>query len=255
VLNRAVGDGPGFTGHVEDSATGLTYMQQRYYDSLGLFPAVDPVTAYDSGDWRHFNRYAYAYNNPFKFTDPDGRAAHIAIGGGVGALFGGGMELYRQLRTDGRVSSWTNVGIETAKGGVVGALTAAVPGSAALTFGGTTAKAAVSIGNAAAVGAAGEVAGQVAKGEAIDTGKALTAGVANGVGVAGGMVAAPLAKAMATTPVPGNPGFQVTSLRGQTFTVDAIPTSTTTSEGLKQTIQDTAGTATGAYLDDTLRSP
>lgn len=22
---------------------------------------------------RHFNRYAYAYNNPYKFTDPDGR--------------------------------------------------------------------------------------------------------------------------------------------------------------------------------------
>jgi hypothetical protein len=34
VLNRAIGDGPGFTGHVEDSATGLMYMQQRYYDPL-----------------------------------------------------------------------------------------------------------------------------------------------------------------------------------------------------------------------------
>jgi RHS repeat-associated protein len=73
VLNRAIGDGPGFTGHVEDSATGLTYMQQRYYDPLGLFPTVDPVTAFDNGDWRHFNRYAYAYNNPYGYTDPDGR--------------------------------------------------------------------------------------------------------------------------------------------------------------------------------------
>ena len=222
-------------------------MQQRYYDSLGLFPAVDPVTAYDSGDWRHFNRYAYAYNNPFKFTDPDGRAAHIAIGGGVGALFGGGMELYRQLRTDGRVTSWTNVGIETAKGGVVGALTAAVPGSAALAFGGTAGKTAVSLGNAVAVGASGEVAAQAAKGESIDTGKALTAGVANGGGLAIGTLVAPVAKAAATTTVPGNPGFQVTSLRGQTFTVNAIPASTTTSEGVQQTVQDAAA-AIGSSL-------
>jgi hypothetical protein len=35
--------------------------------------SVDPVTAYESGDWRHLNRYAYAYNNPYRFTDPDGR--------------------------------------------------------------------------------------------------------------------------------------------------------------------------------------
>jgi hypothetical protein len=48
-------------------------MQQRYYDpQLGRFLSVDPVTAY-GGDMRHFNRYAYAYNNPYRFTDPDGR--------------------------------------------------------------------------------------------------------------------------------------------------------------------------------------
>src|SRR5690606_25952428 len=73
VLNRPMHDGPGYTGHVEDAATGLVYMQQRYYDPmLGIFLSVDPVTAY-GGDMRHFNRYAYAYNNPYKFTDPDGR--------------------------------------------------------------------------------------------------------------------------------------------------------------------------------------
>ncbi|MBN6149308.1 wall-associated protein [Xanthomonas sp. AmX2] len=67
-------DGIGYTGHVMDAATGLTYMQQRYYDAIcGCFLSVDPVTAYGSGDWRQFNRYAYAYNNPYRFTDPDGR--------------------------------------------------------------------------------------------------------------------------------------------------------------------------------------
>jgi len=66
-------DGPGYTGHVFDAATGMNYMQQRYYDpSIGRTLSVDPVTAYD-GDMRHFNRYAYAYNNPYRFTDLDGR--------------------------------------------------------------------------------------------------------------------------------------------------------------------------------------
>jgi RHS repeat-associated protein len=67
-------DGPGYTGHVSDAATGLVYMQQRYYDPvIARFLSVDPVTAYDTGDMRHFSRYAYAFNNPYKFTDPDGR--------------------------------------------------------------------------------------------------------------------------------------------------------------------------------------
>ena len=67
-------DGPGYTGHVTDAASKLTYMQQRYYDPMvGRFLSVDPVTELTNGDMRHFNRYAYAYNSPYGFTDPDGR--------------------------------------------------------------------------------------------------------------------------------------------------------------------------------------
>ncbi|MHC9086274.1 RHS repeat domain-containing protein [Luteimonas sp. RIT-PG2_3] len=74
VGNRAARDGVGYTGHVEDAATSLTYMQQRYYDpQIGLFLSVDPVTAY-SNPVGQFHRYRYANNNPYKFTDPDGRA-------------------------------------------------------------------------------------------------------------------------------------------------------------------------------------
>jgi RHS repeat-associated protein len=74
-LTPAVQDGPGYTGHVQDAATGLTYMQQRYYDPLlGRFLSVDPVTAYENPIGA-FNRYWYANNNPYKFTDPDGRTA------------------------------------------------------------------------------------------------------------------------------------------------------------------------------------
>jgi len=73
LTNRALTDGPGYTGHVQDAATGLTYMQQRYYDPLiGRFLSADPVTAYSSPG-ANFNRYWYANNNPYKFTDPDGR--------------------------------------------------------------------------------------------------------------------------------------------------------------------------------------
>ena len=73
LINRPLTDGPGFSGHVQDAATGLTYMQQRYYDpAIGRFLSVDPVTA-NSGTGSNFNRYWYAHNNPYKFTDPDGR--------------------------------------------------------------------------------------------------------------------------------------------------------------------------------------
>jgi RHS repeat-associated protein len=58
---------------VEDAATGLVYMQQRYYDpTIGRFLSVDPVTALEK-PLTNFNRYVYTLNNPYKFTDPDGR--------------------------------------------------------------------------------------------------------------------------------------------------------------------------------------
>lgn len=47
---------------------------QRYYDPiLGRFLSVDPVEASDNG--ANFNRYWYANNNPYRFTDPDGRSS------------------------------------------------------------------------------------------------------------------------------------------------------------------------------------
>jgi RHS repeat-associated protein len=63
-----------FTGHIHDNATGLSYMQARYYDPvLGRFLSHDPVTVFDTGDVRFFNRYAYTANDPVNHVDPDGR--------------------------------------------------------------------------------------------------------------------------------------------------------------------------------------
>ncbi len=73
VVGGQVTDGPGYTGHVSDSATGLSYMQQRYMDpQLGVFLSTDPIPV-DAKTGAKFNRYAYALNNPYKFFDPDGR--------------------------------------------------------------------------------------------------------------------------------------------------------------------------------------
>ncbi|MEL4892131.1 RHS repeat-associated core domain-containing protein [Xanthomonas protegens] len=73
LLNHPATDSPGYTGHVMDVATGLTYMQQRYYDQgLGRFLSVDQVTPYES-NVRNFNRYVYVANNPYLLKDPDGR--------------------------------------------------------------------------------------------------------------------------------------------------------------------------------------
>lgn len=80
VVNRALRDAPGYGGHEEDAATGLVYMQQRYYDpTVGRFLSVDPIEAESNGG--SFNRYDYALNNPYSFTDPDGRCAGSATSG------------------------------------------------------------------------------------------------------------------------------------------------------------------------------
>jgi len=63
VIGKPAYSGIGYTGHVMDGGTGLTYMQQRYYDqSIGRFLSVDPVTA-NSGTGANFSRYWYANNN------------------------------------------------------------------------------------------------------------------------------------------------------------------------------------------------
>ncbi len=69
--SAAPAQGPGYTGHVRDVDTGLSYMQQRYYDPLaGRFLSVDPIEANAAS----FNRYWYANNNPYGNIDPDGRS-------------------------------------------------------------------------------------------------------------------------------------------------------------------------------------
>jgi len=60
-------------------------MQQRYYDPIaGRFLSVDPVTT-DANSGDSFNRYVYARNNPYFYTDPDGRYSTNACVNGPGS--------------------------------------------------------------------------------------------------------------------------------------------------------------------------
>ncbi len=64
-----------FTGKPQNESSGLSYFGARYYSpELGQFMSVDPV-APTEGNIHNFNRYAYANNNPYRYVDPDGRAA------------------------------------------------------------------------------------------------------------------------------------------------------------------------------------
>ena len=72
-------NGPGYTGHVNDPETNLTYMQARYYDpATGHFLSVDPDTP-TAGNGFNFNRYAYASNNPIVNTDPTGKDVVFSV--------------------------------------------------------------------------------------------------------------------------------------------------------------------------------
>jgi len=74
----------GYSAKVEDAETGLTYVNARYYDSrMGRFISVDPVDFVSAGP-AFFNRYVYAYNNPYAYVDPTG-AIPWPILAGLGA--------------------------------------------------------------------------------------------------------------------------------------------------------------------------
>ena len=76
--------GIGYTGHLQDEDLGLTYMQARYYDPvIGRFYSNDPVGYTAKNPVMSFNRYLYVNNNPYKYTDPDGKFIFTAIAVGL----------------------------------------------------------------------------------------------------------------------------------------------------------------------------
>ncbi len=64
-----------FTSKELDEETGLYYFGARYFHPVfGRWLSVDPALRFDaSGNVRPLNAYQYAYWNPVRITDPDGR--------------------------------------------------------------------------------------------------------------------------------------------------------------------------------------
>ena len=64
-----------FGGQVQDAETQLGHFGARQYEShTGRFTSADPITANALRivNPQRWNRYAFAVNNPLKYTDPDG---------------------------------------------------------------------------------------------------------------------------------------------------------------------------------------
>ena len=71
--------GRGYTGHEYLPWFGLVNMNARPYDpAIGRFLSPDPYVQMPDFT-QNFNRYAYAFNNPMKFVDPDGEIAWLSL--------------------------------------------------------------------------------------------------------------------------------------------------------------------------------
>lgn len=182
--NGSYEQGPGYAGHVTDAATGLSYMQQRYYDSVGgRFLSVDPVAA--SGG--SFNRYWYANNSPYKYIDPDGRCPWC-----LGAILGTGLEISRQIVT-GEIKDTSVKGISGNLGkalvaGAAGAAGGGIASGVAKLTASVTIRATLNGAAGAAVGAASAGANNAIEGKEITNGMATSAVFGGVAGAAGSLV-------------------------------------------------------------------
>jgi RHS repeat-associated protein len=164
----------GFTGHVYDADTGLTYMQARLYDPLvGRFLSTDPI-AFNASSPFTFNRYAYANNNPYRYTDPTGQCLQC-FAAVAGALIAGAVNVGVQMATNepGVGINWASAGRSAVVGAIAGA-----------TGVGVVAAIESATGRAVATTALGGVFGGTSKAvENVATGKPAGEGVATAVAI------------------------------------------------------------------------
>ena len=134
----------GYTGHEEDTDTGLVYAEARYYNpAIGRFLSQDPSHLYLGhqgftgligternlilSDPQQLNSYSYVRNNPVNLTDPSGKFAHILVGAGIGALVGLAGQGISDLMA-GKASGWESYVGAAAGGAAGGAVAAATAG-------------------------------------------------------------------------------------------------------------------------------
>jgi RHS repeat-associated protein len=167
-----------YTGKEEDTGTGLYYYCARYYDAgIGQFVQADPLVS-NLYNPQALNRYTYVLNNPYKYTDPDGKVAVLAPFA-VGAVFGGVFSIASQFYSTGQVN-WGEVGRTATVGGVASVAGTLVAAAGAVAFGSS---AMASIGVSAS---SGVVAGQVATASSnVLQGQSATQGLLNPSQMAG----------------------------------------------------------------------
>ncbi|MEA4936999.1 MAG: FG-GAP-like repeat-containing protein [Paludibacter sp.] len=134
ILNR------GYTGHEHIDQFGIINMNGRVYDPLtAMFFSPDPfVQAPDN--WLNYNRYGYAFGNPFRYTDPNGEFFFSLLLPGLGtlidaacwgALIGGAGYTASVVFSEGGFDnwSWSQFGKSVGMGAVSGVLTAGIGAS------------------------------------------------------------------------------------------------------------------------------
>lgn len=121
----------GYTGHEMLPEFGLINMNGRMYDPvLGRMLSPDNFVQ-DATNTQSYNRYSYCWNNPLKYTDPDGEWLHIAIGAAIGGIVNLGVKAYQ-----GKINSVGDGFAAFGIGAAAGAIGAATGGAAFAAAGG-----------------------------------------------------------------------------------------------------------------------
>jgi RHS repeat-associated protein len=170
-----------FTGSVSDTASGLQYMNARFYNpSTGRFLSQDTYTGNAYDPWTQ-HLYAYCGNNPVNMIDPTGHFFNLiagAIGAAVGAAIGAGITLVGDYLDDGQINTDWKVYAGAAACGAINGLAAGVTCGASLAV-----QIAATAGAGAVLGTAGSVVRQGITGgfDNVDYGQAAIEGVIAGV--------------------------------------------------------------------------
>lgn len=140
----------GFTFHEHMDEFGFINMNGRIYDpAIGRFYSPDPFVQ-SPGRTQGYNRFAYAFNNPLRYTDPSGEVVveAILIGAAYGAIAGGTAYAVSTLVTN-QAWDWEKFGVSVLGGALTGAVAGWVsPTSISIPF-------SKGFGNAIAQGALG----------------------------------------------------------------------------------------------------
>jgi RHS repeat-associated protein len=104
----------------DDFGLNLNHHDWRWYDpNIGRWWVVDPKL--EEEDQESLSPYHFSYNNPVRFSDPDGQCP-TCITALAGAVIGAAVEVGSQMFSGKSISEvdWADVGVEAVKGGIAG---------------------------------------------------------------------------------------------------------------------------------------